>query len=187
MRVLDVGVVGEVVAAAEAAAVEAAGHHAAAAMEAAEAAAVDEERRRAGGAVSAPSSTTASKVRLSPSSTGAEIVTTASATVRAGEHRDGGVRRVDVGLVLALVPFLDELRRLDVAGGAHRPVGEGDRVRRHAGQRQLAVRERRAARVQDEERRHRAGLGHLADGLLQRLRRAPAQAPAARAERRGRR
>ena len=30
--------------------------------------------------VSAPSSTTASKVRLSPSSTGAEMVTTASAT-----------------------------------------------------------------------------------------------------------
>ena len=81
--------------------------------------------------------------------------------VRAGEHRDGGVRRVDVGLVLALVPFLDELRRLDVAGGAHRPVGEDDRARRHAGQRQLAVGERRAARVQHEERRHRAGLGDL--------------------------
>ena len=83
------------------------------------------------------------------------------------QNRDGPVRRIDDEVALVLVPLLDELRGHHMPCRADGAVREDDGVGRDAGQGQLAVRQRRAVGVQNEQRRHRAGRCHLADGLLQ--------------------
>jgi hypothetical protein len=52
------------------------------------------------------------------------------------EHRDGGVRRILTETVVALRPFLDQMRREGMTCGTHRPIGKYDRVWCYAGQRQ---------------------------------------------------
>ncbi len=78
------------------------------------------------------------------------------------------IRGIDGEIVLAFVPLHDELFGHDMSCSAHRPVGKDDRVGRDAGQDELAVFDFGASRIEDRQRRHRAGRRDFADGLFER-------------------
>ena len=86
------------------------------------------------------------------------------------EHRDGGVRRILVKAVCAIIarrPFVHQISRERMPCRPHRAVRENDRVGRHAGECQFSALQAGATGVHHDQRRHDIRAG-LADRLLQR-------------------